>query len=43
MLRTIETAVPNTILKQAEVRDVFAVQPGLTRLGQRLIATSSDS
>ncbi|MGP5409578.1 type III polyketide synthase [Glutamicibacter ardleyensis] len=43
MLRTIQTALPDTILKQDEVRDVFAVQPGLTRLGQRLIATSFDS
>lgn len=43
MLRTIQTALPSTVLHQNEVRDVFAAQPGLTRLGQRLIATSFDS
>ncbi|PRA12260.1 type III polyketide synthase [Arthrobacter sp. MYb211] len=43
MLRTIQTAVPERLLRQDEVRDVFALQPGLSRLGQRLIATSFDS
>ena len=43
MMRTIQTAVPPTILYQDKARDVFAAQPGLTRLGQRLIATSFDS
>ena len=43
MIRTIQTAVPPTILYQEQARDVFAAQPGLTRLGQRLIATSFDS
>lgn len=43
MMRTIQTALPPTILHQAPARDVFAAQPGLTRLGQRLIATSFDS
>ncbi|MDO2933355.1 type III polyketide synthase [Paeniglutamicibacter sulfureus] len=43
MMRTIQTAVPPTILYQDKVRDVFAAQPGLTRLGQRLINTSFDS
>ena len=42
-IRTIQTAVPPTILYQEQARDVFAAQPGLTRLGQRLIATSFDS
>ncbi|WP_262104467.1 type III polyketide synthase [Arthrobacter sp. Marseille-P9274] len=41
-LRALETAVPETVLVQSEVRDVFAAQPGLTRLGQRLVATSFD-
>jgi len=41
-LRSLETAVPETVLVQSEVRDVFAGQPGLTRLGQRLVATSFD-
>lgn len=34
------TVVPPTVLVQDEVRDVFAAQPGLSRLAQRLIATS---
>ncbi|MDO5744300.1 MAG: type III polyketide synthase, partial [Micrococcaceae bacterium] len=32
-----------TILYQDKTRDVFAAQPNLTRLGQRLISTSFDS
>jgi predicted naringenin-chalcone synthase len=43
MIRTIQTAVPPTVLHQDQARDVFAAQPGLTRLGQRLVATSFDS
>ena len=39
-LRAISTAVPSTILVQEEVRDVFATQPGLNRLAQRIVATS---
>lgn len=39
-LRAISTAVPSTVLVQAEVRDVFASQPGLNRLAQRIVATS---
>jgi predicted naringenin-chalcone synthase len=42
-LRSLETAVPPTILLQPEARDVFAGQPGLTRLGQRLVRTCFDS
>ena len=42
-LRSLETAVPPTILIQPEARDVFAAQPGLTRLGQRLVRTCFDS
>ncbi|MGA7206152.1 MAG: type III polyketide synthase [Specibacter sp.] len=42
-LRSLETAVPPTILIQAQARDVFAAQPGLTRLGQRLVRTCFDS
>ena len=42
-LRSLETAVPPTILIQSEARDVFASQPGLTRLGQRLVRTCFDS
>ncbi|WP_082357733.1 MULTISPECIES: type III polyketide synthase [Arthrobacter] len=42
-LRSLETAVPPTILVQPQARDVFASQPGLTRLGQRLVRTCFDS
>lgn len=42
-LRSLETAVPPTILVQEQARDVFASQPGLTRLGQRLVRTCFDS
>lgn len=42
-LRSLETAVPPTVLVQSEARDVFAAQPGLTRLGSRLVATCFDS
>lgn len=34
------TVVPPTVLVQNEVRDVFAAQPGLSRLAQRLVAAS---
>jgi len=39
-LRALQTVVPPTILVQEQVRDVFAAQPGLSRLGQRLVTTS---
>jgi predicted naringenin-chalcone synthase len=42
-VRALETAVPPTILIQHEARDVFAAQPGLTRLGSRLVSTCFDS
>ncbi|WP_426995828.1 type III polyketide synthase [Pseudarthrobacter sp. N5] len=42
-LRSLETAVPPTVLIQTEARDVFGAQPGLTRLGQRLVSTCFDS
>ena len=43
ILRSLETAVPPTIMVQPQVRDVFAAQPGLTRLGQRLVGAAFDS
>ncbi|WP_026531578.1 type III polyketide synthase [Arthrobacter sp. H41] len=43
MLRSLETAVPETVMKQPQVRDVFAAQPDLTRLGTRLVNTAFDS
>jgi predicted naringenin-chalcone synthase len=39
-LRGLSTVVPSTVLIQEEVRDVFAAQPGLNRLAQRIVATS---
>lgn len=41
-LRGLSTIVPPTVLVQPEVRDVFAAQPGLNRLAQRIITTSFD-
>ncbi len=43
ILRSLETAVPDTIMVQSEVRDVFAAQPDLTRLGQRLVGAAFNS
>ncbi|WP_291036714.1 type III polyketide synthase [Herbiconiux sp.] len=42
-VRTIRTAVPATVIRQEQVRDLFAAQPGLGRLGERLVATSFDA
>ena len=41
-VRSIETAVPTTVLKQSEISDIFAGQPGITRLGRRLISAVYD-
>jgi predicted naringenin-chalcone synthase len=43
MLTGLSTVVPQTVLHQDEVRDVFAVQPGLGRLAQRIVRTSFDA
>ncbi|AJM76808.1 type III polyketide synthase [Rathayibacter toxicus] len=42
-IRSIETAVPGTLLRQSEIRDLFANQPGITRLGSRLIGAAFDA
>src|SRR5699024_1329558 len=42
-LRSLEVAVPETVLVQDEVRDVFASQPGIRRLATRLVSASFDS
>ncbi|ANJ28444.1 type III polyketide synthase [Agromyces aureus] len=39
-LRGVTTVVPSTVLVQEAVRDVFAAQPGLNRLAQRIVTTS---
>ncbi|WP_104135267.1 type III polyketide synthase [Cryobacterium sp. Y62] len=40
ILRALQTVVPPTILIQEQVRDIFAAQPGLSRLAGRLVNTS---
>ncbi|WP_313823131.1 type III polyketide synthase [Citricoccus sp.] len=40
LLRSLHTAVPSTVLQQEEVRDVLAAQPGLSRLGTRLVTAA---
>ena len=42
-MRSLETAVPETVMVQSDVRDVFAAQPGLSRLGTRLVGAAFDS
>lgn len=42
LLRSLETAVPATVLVQSEAKEVFAAQPGRSRLAQRLIGTAFD-
>src|SRR5699024_10801817 len=42
-LRSLEVAVPETGLVQDEVRDVFAYQPGISRLATRLVIPAFDS
>lgn len=37
MIRSLHTAVPSVVLEQEMVRDVLAAQPGLSRLGARLV------
>ncbi|WP_256209488.1 type III polyketide synthase [Microbacterium sp. LCT-H2] len=40
VLRSLQTIVPETVIVQEQVRDVFAAQPDLGRLAQRIVATS---
>ncbi|MHA7275312.1 type III polyketide synthase [Arthrobacter sp. Hz1] len=42
IMRSLETAVPETVMVQSDVRDVFAAQPGLSRLGTRLVGAAFD-
>jgi len=39
-LRALQTVVPPTVLVQEQVRDIFAAQPDLSRLAQRLVTAS---
>ena len=43
VLRAIRTVLPDTVIEQHRVRDIFARQEGLSRLGQRLVATAFDA
>ncbi|HCS60075.1 MAG TPA: type III polyketide synthase [Microbacterium sp.] len=40
VLRSLQTLVPDTTLRQEEVRDVFAAQPDLGRLAKRIVTAS---
>ncbi len=42
-LRSVGTAVPVTVLRQAAFRDVLAAQPGLSRLGARRLRMAFDA
>lgn len=42
-LRSLEVAVPDTVLHQHEVREVFASQPGMSRLATRLVSAAFKS
>jgi predicted naringenin-chalcone synthase len=42
-IRSIETAVPETVLRQADARALFAGQSGVSRLGARLIGAAFDA
>ncbi|MBF4583567.1 type III polyketide synthase [Curtobacterium sp. VKM Ac-2865] len=42
-IRAIGTAVPATTLQQVAVRDLFASQPGLGRLGSRIVPAAFDA
>ena len=42
-LRSLETSVPDTVLIQDEVRDVFASQPSMSDLAKRLVSASFNS
>jgi alkylresorcinol/alkylpyrone synthase len=39
-VRSLETAVPKTIIRQPDVRDLFRAQPGMGRLADRLIGAA---
>lgn len=40
VLRSLQTIVPDTVLAQDQVRDIFASQPDLGRLAQRIVGAS---
>ncbi|MCP3427280.1 hypothetical protein NBM05_15010, partial [Rothia sp. AR01] len=42
VIRSLEVAVPLVVLRQEELRDVFAAQPGISALSKRLIRAAFD-
>lgn len=40
VLRSLQTIVPDTVLRQDQIRDIFGSQPDLGRLAQRIVSTS---
>jgi len=42
-IRSIGTAVPDTVIGQEHIRDVFRTQPGLSRLATRLVGSVFDA
>lgn len=42
-LQSVQTTVPETVVTQRAVRDIFAAQPGMDRLAQRIIASAFDA
>jgi len=42
-IRSIGTAVPDTVIRQDHIRDVFRSQPGLSRLATRLVGSVFDA
>ena len=40
VLRSLRTIVPDTVLEQEEIRDIFAAQPEIGRLARRIIGAS---
>jgi predicted naringenin-chalcone synthase len=43
VIRSIETAVPPTVIRQSDFRDLLAAQPGYGRLGTRLVTAAFDA
>ncbi len=40
LLRSLQTIVPDTVIDQSDVREIFAAQPGIGRLAHRIIDAS---
>ncbi|MFK4760158.1 type III polyketide synthase [Microbacterium sp. ZW T5_45] len=42
VLRSVRTIVPDTVIRQEQIREVFASQPEISRLARRLVGASFD-